>query len=116
MPDDLLTELGIDLNDPEVVAARADAAELGNLIESLVRLRGELGLRQKDLARIIGTTQSAVSDFERIGGDPRLTTVQRYARALGARVSLAVDVSRCDEGPWRTSSSPPVGLEGTPQG
>lgn len=99
MPDDLLTELGIDLDDAEVVADRADAAELGDLVESLVRLRRELGLRQKDVARIIGSTQSAVSDFERIGGDPRLTTIQRYARALGARVHLAVDASRCGQGP-----------------
>ncbi|NED85130.1 XRE family transcriptional regulator, partial [Streptomyces sp. SID11233] len=38
--------------------------------------------------RSMETTQSAVSEFERLGGDPRLSTIMRYARAVGMKVSL----------------------------
>lgn len=90
MPVDLFSELGFDADDPEVVAAREDAEELIGLLEHLVERRSTLGLRQIDIAKAMGTTQSAVSDLERLGGDPRISTVQRYARALGARVRMAV--------------------------
>ena len=98
---DLFAELGFDPDDPEVVAAREDAAELTDLIERLVSLRKELRVRQADVAVQMGTTQSAVSDFERLGADPRVTTVQRYARAIGARIRIDVDASRCWDGAWR---------------
>jgi transcriptional regulator with XRE-family HTH domain len=93
---DLFAELGFDADDPQVVAAREDATELVNLIESLTSIRRDLGIRQVDIADRMGTTQSAVSDIERLGGDPRLTTIQRYARALGARVRCRVDATGCN--------------------
>ncbi len=73
-------------DDPEVVAARADVTAYANLIEGLVELRHRRHLTQADVAEIMGTTQSVVSHFERLGGDARFSTVQRYAQAVGAQL------------------------------
>ncbi len=43
-------------------------------------------MTQTDVAQAMGTTQSVVSHFERLGGDARFSTVQRYARAVGAHL------------------------------
>jgi transcriptional regulator with XRE-family HTH domain len=73
-------------DDPEVVAARADVTAYANLIEGLVELRHRRRMTQADVAEVMGTTQSVVSHFERLGGDARFSTVQRYARAVGAQL------------------------------
>lgn len=92
MGKDLLTELGYDPNDPDVIAALDDAHEVANMLQTLATIRRQLGLRQKDVARLAGTTQSAISDFERIGGDPKVSTIQRVARALGVQIRLRAEV------------------------
>lgn len=89
----LLADFGIDPDDPEVVEAAQDTATHMNLIETLVCLRTGRDLTQKAVADRMGTTQSRVSNFERIGGDPRLSTIFRYARAVGARVHMNAAVS-----------------------
>lgn len=42
------------------------------------------------VAAAMGTTQSAVSDIENGRVDPRLSTLQRYARAVGGRLEIAL--------------------------
>lgn len=79
--------LHIDPENPMDAAALDDADCLYRLIESLVQIRKDRGIRQADVAEYMETTQSAVSDFERLGSNPRYTTIQRYARAVGARIS-----------------------------
>lgn len=86
----LLGLLGHDESDPEVQAALRDANDQADTIEHLVRTRRERSLTQRDVADRMGTTQSAVSNFERIGGNPTIGTIQRYARAVGARVRVSV--------------------------
>lgn len=86
---DLFEDLGLDPGDPETLAARDDARIHHNLIETLVKMRKDRRLRQTVVAERMGTTQSRVSDFERIGGDPRLSTILRYARAVDAKVHIA---------------------------
>ncbi len=82
-----LAELaGFPDDDPEVVAARVDVAVYANLIEGLVELRHRRRMTQADVAEAMGTTQSVVSHFERLGGDARFSTVQRYARAVGTQL------------------------------
>ncbi|MFE1149165.1 helix-turn-helix domain-containing protein [Streptomyces albidoflavus] len=49
-------------------------------------------ITQKQVARAMETSQSAVSDFERLGGDPRLSTIMRYARAVGMAVAMKAHV------------------------
>ncbi len=89
----LLADFGIDPDDPEVVGAAEDTAAHMDLIETLVGLRTDSKLTQIAVAARMGTTQSRVSNFERIGGDPRLSTILRYARAVGAKVRMTPVVS-----------------------
>ncbi|MGE9695125.1 MULTISPECIES: helix-turn-helix domain-containing protein [unclassified Streptomyces] len=86
MDEHLAGLLGLDPGDAHTRAAAADAEALMTLVETLVKHRKKCGLTQKQVAEHMETTQSAVSDFERLGGDPRLSTVMRYARAVGLRI------------------------------
>ncbi|MGY1691711.1 helix-turn-helix domain-containing protein [Geodermatophilus sp. SYSU D01105] len=60
------------------------------LIEELVRLRQESDLSQTELAARMGTSQSAVARLESGELDARLSTLERYAAALGATVDWQV--------------------------
>lgn len=60
-------------------------------MEALVEARRKRGLTQRDVARLMGTAPSAVSALERVGGDARYSTLQRYARVVGARLHSLVD-------------------------
>ena len=53
------------------------------LLRSLAARRRELGLSQTQVAARMRTSQSALARFEAGGADPRVSTVQRYAHALG---------------------------------
>ncbi len=75
---------------PEFRAAYEDAEAREALLGSLVARRQRLGLSQAQIAGRMATTQSAVSDFERGATDPRLTTLQRYARAVGCGLVVAL--------------------------
>ncbi|MDR1824223.1 MAG: helix-turn-helix transcriptional regulator [Bifidobacteriaceae bacterium] len=90
---------GYDPGDPRITAAREDFDNLGNLILKLVARRKALGITQCDVARTMGTTQSAVSRLERTGGNPTVQTLQEYARAIGMRLNLdasPIDALRAD--------------------
>lgn len=54
----------------------------------LVARRQHLGLSQDDIARVTGLTQATLSRMERGVGDPRLSTIQETARALGMDLRL----------------------------
>lgn len=53
------------------------------LTETLVSRRVELGLSQTEVAARMGTSQSAVARLESGTADLRLSTLERYAAALG---------------------------------
>lgn len=69
----------------------ADAAVRRKIMAALVRVRRELGLTQVDMARAMQVSQATVSQIERVN-DPHLSTLQRYARALGIRFGVEIDV------------------------
>ncbi len=50
--------------------------------------RQRAGLTQVELARRLGTTQSAVARLEGHGSSPRLATLERALRATGHELSL----------------------------
>lgn len=102
MDPEFRAQLGLDVNDHAASLAIEDAEEFANLIESFVELRKTLGLSQNEVARRAECSQSAVSDFERIGGNPTISTIQRFARALGASVPLRLRIS--DISTWRAAS------------
>jgi transcriptional regulator with XRE-family HTH domain len=56
------------------------------LISELVTARKERGLSQTEIAAEMGTSQSAVARLERGDVDARLSTLERYAAALGRTV------------------------------
>ena len=57
----------------------------------LVSLRRALGLSQTDVATRMGTSQSAVARFEAGDLDARLSTLERYTTALGARLEWRIE-------------------------
>ncbi|WP_372495106.1 helix-turn-helix domain-containing protein [Micromonospora phytophila] len=79
-----------ELDDYEVEAARHDANAKALLVRALIKLRTDLRISQRKVAQRMGTTQSAVSDLEKGLTDPRLSTLQRYARALRCRLDFEV--------------------------
>ena len=60
------------------------------LIDELVRARQESELSQTEIAARMGTSQSAVARLESGGLDARLSTLERYAAALGQTVSWQI--------------------------
>ena len=60
------------------------------LIEELVRARQESELSQTQIAARMGTSQSAVARLESGALDARLSTLERYAAALGQTVDWQI--------------------------
>lgn len=90
----ILEALDIDANNPEVIAEQQDFTAYADLIAQLVARRKELGLSQTAVAAAMGTRQSAVSEIESSSANPTIQRLQRYARAVGARLELhSVDVN-----------------------
>ncbi|SMC39895.1 helix-turn-helix transcriptional regulator [Rhizobium sp. RU36D] len=58
------------------------------LLEALVLARTRAKLSQAELARRIGTTQSAIARLEAGGVSPSVATLQRYAEATGSRLEI----------------------------
>lgn len=112
MDEHLAGLLGLDLDDAQTSAAASDVDAVMMLIETLVGHRKTCRITQKQVAQAMGTTQSAVSDFERLGGDPRLSTIMRYARAVGMAVATKAHV--VDEPPLSTSSWEPLAHSAEP--
>lgn len=78
------------LENPEVRAEFEDAQARNALVDTLVRLRRRLRLTQTQIAKRMGVKQPTISGFETEGSDPRLSTLQRYARAVDAALVWAL--------------------------
>ena len=50
--------------------------------------RQEMGLSQRELAELVGTTQSAIARLERGGRPPRIDTLLRIADALECELQV----------------------------
>jgi transcriptional regulator with XRE-family HTH domain len=100
--------LGIDLDDHAEAAEVAAIERDMDLIETLVQLRRDQKLTQEQVADRMGISQPTVSDFERLGGDPHLSTIRRYAHAVGAHLVTSVVVGT------RPSTHPAVNLVWAP--
>ncbi|NKQ53325.1 helix-turn-helix transcriptional regulator [Amycolatopsis sp. K13G38] len=84
--DELDELLGFDESNPQQVLARDLTEEDYKWVRELVELRKRRGLSQTELGRLMGRTQSVVSDIESMTSDPRLSTLRRYALAVGAHI------------------------------
>ena len=82
----------------DIKARRADTAEQRHGYESagrairvafeIRRLRDKKGLSQRQLAELVGITQSAIARLEGGRISPSLPTLDRIATALGAEVTV----------------------------
>lgn len=59
------------------------------LLQDLVALRKAKHLTQADVAAQCGVSQPTIAAFERYDSDPKLSTIRRYAWAIGAIVEHA---------------------------
>jgi len=57
-----------------------------DLLDALTDARRRLGLSQRTVAQRMGTSQAAIDRLEAAEVDPKLSTIQRLAVALGGKV------------------------------
>lgn len=79
----LFEALGLNMGDPAVIEAVRDASVTTAHIESLRFCRLEFGLTTAQVAERMGISEESVIRLETPGSDPHLSTVRRYATALG---------------------------------
>jgi ribosome-binding protein aMBF1 (putative translation factor) len=73
------------------MALRRMSAQRQRLIADLAAQRQAAGLSQTEVAARMGTSQSAVARLEAGESDLRLSTLERYAAAVGSQVSWRLD-------------------------
>ena len=61
------------------------------LVDELVARRRAQGLSQTEVAARMGTSQSAVARLEASAGDLKVSTLERYAAAVGSPIVWALD-------------------------
>ncbi|EAA9298092.1 TPA: helix-turn-helix domain-containing protein [Salmonella enterica] len=75
---------------PEMQARVAERIESASTRVTLSMLRDELNISQTELAAAMGVKQPSVARMEQADNDPRLSTLNRYVKALGGELSLDV--------------------------
>ena len=78
------------MEDPEFREEYTRVDEEYALIEALVRARSAANLTQAELARRLGTTQSAIARLEGGRVSPSFATLRRYAEATGTRLTVGL--------------------------
>ena len=63
------------------------------LAETVYRARESAGLTQAELARKMGTTQSAIAAIESGARTPTVELLERLARACGQRLTIRIDAA-----------------------
>lgn len=89
MPKDLVDEIveRRTRQNAEFPAMVEAALRTRTLLRSLAEERRRRGLSQTLVAARMGTSQSALARLEKGENDPRLSTVERYALALGEELT-----------------------------
>jgi transcriptional regulator with XRE-family HTH domain len=75
---------------PDFPALLAAAADRRRLLRELAQTRVAVGLTQTEVAARMGTAQSAVARLESGASDAKLSTLERYAAALGAQLNWTI--------------------------
>ncbi len=78
------------MEDPDFREEYARVDEEYALVEALVRARAAANLTQAEVARRLGTTQSAIARLESGRVSPSFATLRRYAEATGARLTVGL--------------------------
>lgn len=93
---DFMANLLAALSGGPLTRAQRRAKELAKadyrLLFGLIQARRDRGMTQQDVAELLGISQPAVAAFERQDADPKLSTIRRYAHAVGAAVRHTVEL------------------------
>jgi len=81
---------------PVLPGFREIAQRRRRVIDELTGARRDAGLSQTEVAARMGTSQSVVARLESGEIDARLSTLQRYAAAVGRELEMGI---RAQEGP-----------------
>lgn len=96
-------------NFDELVELAERLAEADNDLRwALIEARKRAGYTQRELADVLGVRQPTIAEFERQENDPKLSTLRRYALAVGAEVCHKVrisDGSVVESSTWGSSSA-----------
>lgn len=88
--DALIDELAVD--DSDLPGRVAGALERRELLRQLAGLRRDRGMTQVEVAQRMQTSQGQITRLE-TGADTRLSTIERYAAAIGAKVTWHVELT-----------------------
>jgi ribosome-binding protein aMBF1 (putative translation factor) len=93
---DFLTEIVAErtARNPGFPGLAEAAARRRELLQEFASRREKLGLSQTAVAAVMGTSQSAVARLEAGEVDAKLSTVERFAAALGHRVEWRIVKTR----------------------
>src|SRR6516165_9875468 len=80
------------------MALRRMSAERRRLVADLTAQRRSAGLSQTEVAARMGTSQSAVARLETGDADVRVSTLERYAAAIGGEVAWQARPGRTQPG------------------
>jgi DNA-binding Xre family transcriptional regulator len=90
------------------MAMRRMSAERRRLVADLTAQRRSAGLSQTEVAARMGTSQSAVARLETGGADVRVSTLERYAAAIGSQLAWQARAQPgVAEDPMGTGPAPP---------
>ena len=104
------------------MALRRMSAERRRLVADLTAQRRSAGLSQTEVAARMGTSQSAVARLETGDADVRVSTLERYAAAIGSQVAWQARTGSAEPrsappGSAEPGSTPPGSVQaGPPQG
>lgn len=76
--------------DPLLKKAYDDLEDEFAIIEQVIAYRIKHGITQAELAKRIGTKQSAISRFESGSENPTVDFLKKIAKALGAKLSVKI--------------------------
>jgi ribosome-binding protein aMBF1 (putative translation factor) len=75
------------------MALRRMSEDRGRLLADLTARRQAEGLSQTQIAARMGTSQSAVARLEAGEVDVRMSTLERYAAAIGSKISWRLEAN-----------------------
>mgnify|MGYP006301179107 FL=1 len=79
------------MNDPEYAKNYQDQDEEFSIARELILARTRIGLTQEEVARRMGTTQSAVARMESGKPLPSLRSLKRYAQATDSKIKISLE-------------------------
>lgn len=83
------------MKDPEFMAEYDALEEELSLLDELLKARHKVSMTQADVAKEMNTKASAVARIESGGGSkkhsPSITTLRRYAKAVGCRLKIELE-------------------------